>query len=64
MTLPEAFFDVVAVNIMTRSERTIAERTTERNAEAIIKFAVMWRGVDEEFYYLRATAATPRNEVG
>jgi len=48
--MPE-LFDVVAVTIAPPySRRLIAERKTERNAEAIVSMAVMRRGVDEEFY--------------
>jgi hypothetical protein len=43
-------FNVVAVNIKTGARRIIAERKTERNAEAIVDMAVMRRGVDEEFF--------------
>jgi trimethylamine:corrinoid methyltransferase-like protein len=47
-------YDVVAVNIKTGAERVLVTDTTERNAEAIIKMAVMRRGVDEEFYTRRS----------
>ena len=43
-------FDVVAVTIKTRKVRLLAENKTERNAEAVVKMAVMRRGVEEEFY--------------
>ena len=46
----EALFDVVAVNIKTGAERVIASGKTEQNAEAIVKIAVMRRGVEEEFF--------------
>ncbi len=43
-------FDVVAVNIKTRARRRLATDKTERDAEAIIKMAVLRLGVEEEFY--------------
>lgn len=43
-------FDVLAVNITTGIARLMAEGKTERNAEAIVKMAVMRRGVTVEFY--------------
>jgi hypothetical protein len=43
-------FDVEAVNIKTRARRKLAEAVSEDNAEAIIKTAVIRRGVDEEFF--------------
>jgi len=43
-------FNVVAVNIATGEERTIAENKTEANAEAIVSMAVARRGVEEEFF--------------
>ena len=43
-------YDVVAVNIETDKVRVIAERKTLPNAEAIVKMAVIRRGVIEEFY--------------
>lgn len=46
----EHLFDVVAVSLATGATRVIAERKTERNAEAIINMAVARRGVEEEFY--------------
>lgn len=46
----EKRFNVVAVNIQTQARRLIAENKSERNADAIVKMAVMRRGVDEEFF--------------
>lgn len=43
-------FDVIAVRIDTRKVRLIAEKKSERNAEAIVKMAVHRRGVDVEFF--------------
>jgi len=43
-------YDVVAVNIETRIVRVLATDKTLPNAEAIVKMAVMRRGVDEEFF--------------
>ncbi len=43
-------YDVVAVNIKTGAKRPLATDKTERDAEAIIKMAVMRRGSEKEFY--------------
>jgi hypothetical protein len=45
-----SLYDVVAVNIKTGTKRPLATDKTERDAEAVIKMAVMRRGVQEEFY--------------
>lgn len=50
MTQDEPLFDVVAMNLTTHEERIIASGKTEGNAEAIVKMAVMRRGVSEEFF--------------
>jgi hypothetical protein len=50
MKTKEPIFDVVAVNLETGVERHLATGKTERNAEAILKMAVMRRGVDEEIF--------------
>lgn len=49
----EALFDVIAVNIETGAERFLDTAKTERNAEAIVRMAVMRRGCDEEFYTIK-----------
>lgn len=46
----EKLFDVVAVNLKTDKVRFIAQGKTLKNAEAIVKMAVVRRGVDEEFF--------------
>lgn len=43
-------YDVVAVNLETNDVRLMAEGKTYDNAEAVVKMAVMRRGVDEEFF--------------
>jgi len=43
-------FDVVAVTIATGATRVIAEKKTEKNADAIVNMAVARRGVDVEFF--------------
>lgn len=43
-------FDVVAVNMATYKVRLLSEDKSEESAEAIIKMAIMRRGVDTEFY--------------
>ena len=46
----EKLFNVVAVNLETGEERILAERKTERNADAIVNMAVMRMGVEKEFF--------------
>jgi hypothetical protein len=46
-------FDVIAVDMKTLAERVIAEDKTEENAEAVMKLAIMRRGVEQEFYTIR-----------
>jgi hypothetical protein len=49
--MSEELFDVVAVRLDDPNQRRlIAERKTERNAEAIVMMAVARRGVEEEFF--------------
>lgn len=43
-------FDVVAVNMDSNLVRLLAQRKSEKNAEAIINMAVMRRGLDTEFF--------------
>lgn len=43
-------YDVIAINIDTRKVRLISQGKTLPNAEAIVKMAVMRRGVEEEFF--------------
>ena len=43
-------FSVVAVEIETKAERFLARDKTRREAKAIIKMAVLRRGVAVEFY--------------
>ena len=43
-------FDVVAVNIKTGIVRLMAQSKSQPNAEAIVKMAVMRRGVEDEFF--------------
>ena len=43
-------FDVVAVNIENNTVRLMAQGKDSANAEAIVRIAVMRRGVDEEFF--------------
>lgn len=42
-------YDVVAVNRKTSKVRMMAEKKTERNADACVRMGVMRRGVEEEF---------------
>jgi hypothetical protein len=46
-------FDVIAVDMKTLAERVIAENKTEADAGAVMKLAIMRRGVDQEFYTMR-----------
>jgi hypothetical protein len=58
----EATYRVVAVQIETgKPDFVMAEGQTERNAEAIVKLAVMRRGVNEHFYRIEAETPTPEN---
>ena len=43
-------YDVVAVNIKTNKVRFFGQDKTLGNAEAIVKMAIMRRGLDKEFY--------------
>lgn len=43
-------FDVVAVNLDTSKVRILDRNKTMENAEAIVKMAVMRRGVEDEFF--------------
>lgn len=43
-------FDVLAVNINNGVRRILDSRKTEDNAEAIIKFAIVRRGCETEYY--------------
>lgn len=45
-----ALFDVVAVDLDTRQERVLATKKDRGDAEAVVKFAILRRGVDQEFY--------------
>lgn len=55
----ETLFDVVAVNIATGAKRVMDRNMTEGNADAYIRFAVMRRGVDEEFYKAVPAGSVP-----
>jgi hypothetical protein len=46
----EPRYDVYAVSIATNERRLLAQDMDDRNAEAVIKLAVMRRGVETEFY--------------
>lgn len=48
MTKP--LFRVIATNIKSLDRRIIAADKTEKNAEAVMKMAIMRRGVEEEFF--------------
>ena len=43
-------FDVVAVDLKTHAVRLMANDITESNAQAVIKMAVIRRGVENEFF--------------
>lgn len=47
----QPLFDVIAQNIKTGAKRFLDKSKSEGNADAIVRMAVMRRGVDEEFYY-------------
>jgi Xaa-Pro aminopeptidase len=48
--MDEPKFDVIAVNIETGASRVMDRGMTERQAEAFVTWAVIKRGVEEEFY--------------
>jgi hypothetical protein len=50
MTQTTDLWDVVAVGINSGAHRVIAAGKTEEDADAIVKLAVMRRGVEEEFF--------------
>lgn len=52
-------FDVVAVNIATGAERLMATDLAERDAEAVVKMAVMRRGVEEEIFKMVPAGGFP-----
>ncbi len=43
-------YDVVAVNIDHSTVRLLGTNKTKENAEAVVKMAIMRRGVETEFY--------------
>lgn len=47
---PADRYDVVAVSLKDYTVRFLAERTSERNADAIVTMAVMRRGVEDEIF--------------
>lgn len=59
----QPLFDVVAVTIQTGRMRILAERKTEDNAEAIVKMAVIRRGVEVEFYKTVPTGTVKEGDV-
>ena len=46
----EKLFDVVAVEMETHKVELMAEKQTERNADAIVMMSVERRGVETHFY--------------
>ena len=46
----DARFDVIAVDLASGDRRKLAENKNEADAEAIIKMAVIRRGVDVEYF--------------
>ena len=46
----ETKYDVYAISLATNERTLLAQNMDERNAEAIIKMAVIRRGVETEFY--------------
>ena len=46
----EKLRDVIAVSLKDGKVRLIAEKKTERNADAIVMMAVMRRGCEDEFF--------------
>ncbi len=53
LTIEPATYDVAAVDIASgKVSRIMAEGKTEANASAVVRFAVMRRGVDAEIYHV------------
>ena len=46
----QELYDVIAVNRQSKEERVLATGETRKDAEAIVKMAVMRRGLDKEFF--------------
>lgn len=57
MKTSDQLFDVVAVNLKDNTVRFFGEGETYQNADAIVKMAVMRRGLDEEFYAVVAAGS-------
>lgn len=51
--MTDKLYDVIAVRLDDKSERIIAERKTEANAEAIVEMAVIRRGCEVEYFTTR-----------
>ena len=49
-TCVSELFDVVAVDAAKHTVRLLESSKTEQNAEAIIRFAIIRRGLEEEFF--------------
>lgn len=61
--MSEPKFDVIAVEIATGKERFMAQDQPRRDAEAIMRMAVIRRGVEEEFFAVRPHPHTLRTEA-
>jgi hypothetical protein len=48
--MTDKLFDVIAVRFDTKTVRLIAEKKTERNADAIEMMALSRRGCEDEFF--------------
>ena len=48
--MSQQLYNVIAVNRQSKQERVLATGKTRKNAEAIVKMAVMRRGLGEEYY--------------
>ena len=48
--MSQQLYDVIAVNIKSKEERVLATGKTRRNAEAIVKMAVMRLGLEKEYF--------------
>lgn len=59
---PVKKFDVVAVDLNTNKVRVIDESGTEDDARAVVKMAVMRRGVDREFFATTAAGSYSEND--
>lgn len=50
MTVSDSLWDVIAIDLITHNARLMASAKSEADADAIVKMAVMRRGVETEIF--------------